>query len=264
VERLEVGDADPRRVPAVVRDEQRVAEPVVDGRLEPVGTRVQPAHFRVGGDGLGPVASSDGGHSGNQRGFHRGRPSTGVDLPLLEQTLREAPVVDREEYQYVVTPVTDAIPEVEPALLREMATGIAHATDLGAVDRALAPEAMGIHHAAALAIEQDLPFVVARKREYGLPGEVAVHQETAYGEDDLYLDGVDGGDRLLLVDDMLSSGGTLRAIHEACESTGAEVVDCVVVLRRADPDLPFPVTALADIDVVDGRARVIETFATRC
>lgn len=186
-----------------------------------------------------------------------------MDLPLLERTLAEAPVVDRGDYQYIVTPVTDGIPEVTPALLREIAAGIAHAADLAAVDRALAPEAMGIHHAAALATERDLPFVVARKREYGLPGEVAVHQETAYGEDDLYLNGVSEGDRLLLVDDMLSSGGTLRALHEACGSVGAEIVDCVVVLRRADPDLPFPVTALADVEVEGDRARVAETFATR-
>jgi len=179
--------------------------------------------------------------------------------------LREAPVVDHGDYRYVVTPVTDGIPEVGPALLREVAAGVAHAADLEAVDRALAPEAMGIHHAAALALatDRELPFVVARKREYGLEGEVAVHQETAYGEDELYLNGVDEGDRLLLVDDMLSSGGTLQAIHAACGSVGAEVVDCVVVLRRADPDLPFPVTALADIDVCDGQARVTETFATR-
>jgi adenine phosphoribosyltransferase len=186
-----------------------------------------------------------------------------VDLPEIERMLRRAPVVDRDGYQYVITPVTDGIPSVGSALLGEVASGIDRAVDLTAVDRALVPEAMGIHHAAALATERDLPFAVARKRAYGLDGEVAVHQETAYGEDELYLNGIDAGDRLLLVDDMLSSGGTLRSLQAACTSIGAEVVDRVVVLRRSDPDLPFPVTALADIEVSDGRARAVETFATR-
>jgi adenine phosphoribosyltransferase len=179
-----------------------------------------------------------------------------ADLTHLRESLRDAPVVDRDGYQYLVHPVTDGIPLVDGRLLREVAAGVADATDLDAVDLVVAPEAMAIHHAAALALEEDVPFAVARKRSYGLPGEVAVHQTTAYDEDELYLNGVDAGDRVLLLDDMLSSGGTLRALDEALAEVGAEVTDCVVVLRRADPDLPFPVTALVDVAVRDGRVVV--------
>lgn len=42
-------------------------------------------------------------------------------MGILENTLRDAPVMERNGYQYFVHPVTDGIPLVEPALLREIA-----------------------------------------------------------------------------------------------------------------------------------------------
>ena len=46
---------------------------------------------------------------------------------------------------------------------------------------------MGIHLATALSLEVGVPFVVVRKRKYGLPGELAVHQTTGYSKGELYI-----------------------------------------------------------------------------
>jgi adenine phosphoribosyltransferase len=186
-----------------------------------------------------------------------------VSTPTLERlrsSLRAAPIVDIDGYDYLVHPVTDGIPRVDPELLREVATAIAEVADLDRADYLVAPEAMGIHHVTALSMETDLPFAIVRKRRYGLHGEVAVHQETGYGEDELYLNGVDAGDRVVIVDDMLSTGGTLVAVCDALESVGAEVVDVVTVLRRDDPDLDLPVdpTSLLDVRIEDGEVVIEE------
>ncbi|WP_254535780.1 hypoxanthine/guanine phosphoribosyltransferase [Halomarina litorea] len=182
------------------------------------------------------------------------------DLTRLKASLRSAPVVDRDGYDYMVHPVTDGIPRVEPDLLREVARALATVADLEGVDYLVTPEAMGIHHATALSLETDLPFVVVRKRSYGLDGEVAVHQTTGYGEDELYLNGVEAGDRVCVVDDMLSTGGTLAAVCTALGEAGAEVVDVVTVLRRDDgiPDLPVDPSSLLRVEVVDGEVRIEE------
>lgn len=181
-------------------------------------------------------------------------------LDRLRRTLREAPVVDRDGYDYLVTPVTDGIPPVEPALLEEVAAAMADAADVESADKIVAPEAMGIHHATALSLETGTPFVVVRKRSYGLPGEVSVRGETGYSESDLYVNCVEAGDRVVVVDDMFSTGGTLSAVCEAVESTGAELLDAVVVLRRGDavPDLPTDLTHLLWIDLEDGEVVVRE------
>lgn len=181
-------------------------------------------------------------------------------LDRLRATLRDAPVVDMGDYDYVVTPVTDGIPPVDPDLLREVATAIAGVADVEAADKIVAPEAMGIHHATALSMETGTPFVVVRKRSYGLPGEVSVHQETGYAESELYVNYVEAGDRVVVVDDMFSTGGTLTAVCDALDSIGAEVLDAVTVLRRghATPDLPTDLTSLLWIDLDEGEVVVRE------
>ncbi|SIR60274.1 hypoxanthine/guanine phosphoribosyltransferase [Natronorubrum thiooxidans] len=182
-------------------------------------------------------------------------------LEPLARSLRQAPVVDRDGYEYFVHGVTDGIPPVEPAVLRAIADGISERVDLEAVDKIVAPEAMGIHHGTALSIATDVPLVVVRKRSYDFPEEVAVHKETSYGESELYLNGVDAGDRVLLVDDVLSSGGTIEAVCDALETVEAELVDIVVVLRRVDADhadISRDVTSLLDVRVRDGRLEVLE------
>ncbi|WP_255168028.1 hypoxanthine/guanine phosphoribosyltransferase [Natrononativus amylolyticus] len=180
-------------------------------------------------------------------------------METLRQALREAPVVDRDGYHYFVHGVTDGIPLVEPDVLRSVADGITERVDLESVDKLVAPEAMGIHHATALSLETDLPFVVVRKRAYGFDGEVAVHQETGYGESELYVNGVAPGERVVVVDDVLSSGNTLRGVCAALEEIGAEIAAVVVVLERTDverEELSHEVTSLLEIAVEDGRVVV--------
>lgn len=181
-------------------------------------------------------------------------------MELLTRSLRAAPVIAKDGYQYVVHPVTDGIPAVEPELLREIVDGIREVAALDDVERIVAPESMGIHHATALSLATDIPFTVIRKQSYGFEHEVAVHQTTGYSEGELFINGVEPGDRVLFVDDMFSTGGTFRAVHSALSDIGAELVDAVVVLKRGttDEDVPVEVKSLVELDVVDGEVVIAE------
>lgn len=183
-----------------------------------------------------------------------------MSLDRLRQALADAPVVPFEDYHYVVTPVTDGIPPVEPELLREIAEELARVTAVEEADKIVTPEAMGIHHATALSLETGTPFVVVRKRSYGLEGEVPVHQETGYSESELFVNYVEAGDRVVVVDDLFSTGGTLTAVCGALESIGAELLDVAVVLRKGDeePDLPADLTHLLWMDVEEGEVVIRE------
>jgi len=182
-------------------------------------------------------------------------------METLKRTLREAPVVERGEYDYFVHPITDGLPLVEPSLLREVVAGVKDLTSMDRVEKIVTPEAMGIHITTALSLDTDTPFVIVRKRPYGFAGEVAVHQTTGYAEGELYLNSVGTDDRVLLLDDVLATGGTLSAVCAAIEQTGAELVDVVTVIRRETgevPELPVTPKSLVTVDVVDGRVVVHE------
>jgi adenine phosphoribosyltransferase len=152
-------------------------------------------------------------------------------LERLKRSLLEAPIYKRGDYNYFIHPITDGVPEVRPDLIREVVTHIIRTANLD-VDKIVTIEAMGIHIGTALSLFTDIPLVIIRKRKYGLPGEIEVSQVTGYSKGELYLNGISPGDRVIVVDDVVSSGGTALATLEALKAAGAEVVDLVAVIER--------------------------------
>ena len=162
------------------------------------------------------------------------------------------------DYEYFVHPITDGIPLGRPEVLEEVVDEIARVGDWRC-DKIVTAESMGFPLAAAVSLRVRKPYVFLRKRKYGLPGEVAVAQATGYGKADLYINGVRSGDRLVFLDDVVSTGGTLRAIVPAFRQIGALVVDIVVVFEKTrekktlERELGVQIKTLLKIDVVDGK-----------
>ncbi len=190
-------------------------------------------------------------------------------MDQLRRSFDDAPIIEKEGgYQYVVHPISNGVPMLRPELLREVVIGVVRVADLDRVDKIVTPEAMGIHISAAVSLTTDVPLVVIRKREYGLDGEVSLHQQTGYSESEMYINDVEPGDRVLVLDDLLSTGGTLAAVTEALADIGADIVDTVVVVRKADADSAMDekehdVTSLVDIELVDGEVVVREEYRRR-
>ena len=96
-----------------------------------------------------------------------------------------------------------------------------------------AAEARGFIFAAPVALELNAAFVPVRK-----PGKLpfdthAFHYELEYGKDtlEMHTDAVKAGDRVLLVDDLLATGGTIHACAQLAEKSGAEVVGCAFAIE---------------------------------
>jgi adenine phosphoribosyltransferase len=180
-------------------------------------------------------------------------------MDLLHESLHEAPIIDKDGYEYMVHPISNGVPVLDPALLREVVVEVTRRADLN-VDKIVAPEAMGIHLATALSLQTDIPLVVIRKRSYGLENEVSLHKTTGYSESEMYINDVQSGDRVLIVDDLLSTGGTLAAICEALDDIGADVADIVVVIRKvgdsALDDTNHEATSLVDVTVEGGEVTI--------
>jgi adenine phosphoribosyltransferase len=96
-----------------------------------------------------------------------------------------------------------------------------------------AAEARGFLFAAPLALELGVGFVPVRK-----PGKLpfdthSFHYELEYGTDtlEMHIDGVAPGQNVLLVDDLLATGGTMQACCSLVEHAGAKVVGCAFVIE---------------------------------
>jgi adenine phosphoribosyltransferase len=184
-------------------------------------------------------------------------------MDQLERSLHDAPIIEKDGYHYFVHPISDGVPMLEPSLLREIVIKIIRKANLEDVDKIVTPAAMGIHISTAVSLMTDIPLVVIRKREYGLKGETPLFQQTGYAESQMYINDVEAGDRVLVLDDVLSTGGTLSAIVDALDDIGAEIVDVVAVIKKVGGenrlnDTGYAAKTLINVDVEDGEVVVVD------
>jgi adenine phosphoribosyltransferase len=94
-------------------------------------------------------------------------------------------------------------------------------------------EARGFMLAPSIALARNVGFVPARKKGK-LPAAV-YQQEYAleYGTDviEMHVDAIEPGQRALIVDDLIATGGTLEAACKLVEKAGGNVVACVCIVE---------------------------------
>lgn len=104
------------------------------------------------------------------------------------------------------------------------------------IDKIAAIESRGFIVGAALAFQLGIGFIPIRKKGK-LPAETVGHDyELEYGTDriEIHLDAIGHGDRVLLVDDLIATGGTAGAAVKLIESMGGTIVECCFVIDLPD------------------------------
>jgi len=183
-----------------------------------------------------------------------------MSLERLKKSLKEAPVVKKGNYHYVVHPITDGIPEIKIDLLNEVIFEMQkRIKKCGSIDKIVTMEAMGIPLATALSLNMKIPFTIIRKREYGIPDEVSVEQVTGYSKSKLYINGVKKNDKIVIVDDVISTGGTLKAVIKAFDKMGVDVKGVFIAVDKGNvageimKDSNVSINTLVNIDIVNGK-----------
>lgn len=96
------------------------------------------------------------------------------------------------------------------------------------IDKVVGAESRGFFFGMLLAQELNAGFIPVRKPKK-LPFEtISASYELEYGTDSLemHTDAIQKGDRILIHDDVLATGGTAKAVCELVEKLGGEIVQC--------------------------------------
>ncbi len=110
---------------------------------------------------------------------------------------------------------------------------IAHHYDRDDIDKVLGIEARGFMVAAPLAYRFTAGLIPVRKKGK-LPWEVESQSYSLeYGEDhlEIHRDAITPGERILIVDDVLATGGTARATAELTETCGGKVSGIAMIME---------------------------------
>ncbi len=155
-------------------------------------------------------------------------------MQILKQSLSDAPIIWKGDYPYFIHPITDGVPRLEPNVLQAIVDLTEPLVDWDNIDIILGIEAMGLPLTAPLAMRTGVPMVIARKRNYGLEGEVQINQQTGYSKGSIYLNDIKAGERIAIIDDVLSTGGTMRSVIEGVKQTEASIENIVIVVEKGD------------------------------
>ena len=101
------------------------------------------------------------------------------------------------------------------------------------IDKVVAIEARGFFFGMLLAHSLNVPFVPVRKPRK-LPRKVITQSfDLEYGSDvlELHEDAIQPGDKILIHDDVLATGGTAQAVCKMVESLGGQIVQCNFIIK---------------------------------
>jgi adenine phosphoribosyltransferase len=151
----------------------------------------------------------------------------------FKKSLAKSDVIKRGNYNYFVNPLTSGVPEIKPEIIREVCESIISITEVKNVDLILTIESMGIHIASVLSQMTGIPFNIVRKKSQKTPNEIVLEQICGYGTSNLYMT-VPKNKKILIVDSVISTGGTLIAVINGLKKLKTDIIDIVCVVERGD------------------------------
>lgn len=148
---------------------------------------------------------------------------------MLKELIRDIPDFPKEGIIFKdITPVLQS-----PAGLKEVVDKFSEHYANQKVDVIVGAEARGFLFGPAVAINLGAGFVPVRKPGK-LPYETAsMTYDLEYGTDtlEIHKDAVKAGDNVLMMDDLLATGGTMAASCELVESLGGKITGCAFLIE---------------------------------
>ena len=183
-------------------------------------------------------------------------------LTHVRDTFIDKPIFKgKNNYPYSLFSLTDSFPALRPELVEDMADLIVYYGHFEAADVIVSEADRGggpLAH--AVAVRTGLPYVLANWYPEAIPEGIAVQTKVGFsGRGYIFLNGLVSGQKAIVVDDLLSTGGTALALLEGIVRNSAMPLEALFVAEKVglggrekvSRKYNIPLTALIRF-VVDG------------
>ena len=152
-----------------------------------------------------------------------------MSTELLDKSLRQVADFPKKGIQFLDMSPVLADAQLFQSVVEQMSEPFLNK----GITKIIAMESRGFVLGAAMAQYMGIGFVMVRKKGK-LPGPTkSISYALEYGEDQLeiYVNAVGNNESVLIVDDVLATGGTAAATYALCESIGAKVFGCAFFIE---------------------------------
>lgn len=151
------------------------------------------------------------------------------------KNLQKLPIINKNGYKYIILPLDfESDPDELRILAEELRKRIEKTVKMEEVNKILTIEAKGISLSTITALNFNKTLNIVRKRKYGLPNEIEVVKNTGYEESKAYINNISNQDKIVIVDDLISTGGTLDAVIESLLRVGCQIRGIFIVCDKFD------------------------------
>ena len=184
---------------------------------------------------------------------------------LVTQAFNDQPLIQLKDHIFLINPLTEQIPATSAQLLEAATEWMIDVGDFSKANKIAGEEDKGAILVASTSLATGLPFGMARWYPVGLEGQISVDFKMEYASGTIYLNGIEEEDKVIIVDDMISTGGTMLALIKAVRLAKAEIVDIVCVaekfeyngVQRILDETGFQVKTLVKVSIEGERSKVI-------
>lgn len=150
----------------------------------------------------------------------------------VEKTIRD--IVDFPKKGIIFRDITTAVKDKEA--LRRIVNFLTEKFKDKDIDYVAAVESRGFIFGSALAYNLNAGFILVRKPGKLPAKTISEEYSLEYGTDkiEIHEDAIEKGKNVLVIDDLLATGGTVNACCKLIKKTGANIVGCAFVIELAD------------------------------
>ena len=152
----------------------------------------------------------------------------------LISAFNNQPLVWVKDRNFLVNPLLDHMPTTTFDLLEDTIKSLSQLTDFSKANKLVGEEDRGGFLVALMAYYHKLSFGMVKWNPNGLNGHISVDFRNAYTEGKMYLSGVEKGDRIILVEDLVDSGGSIIAMIELLRKCEVEIIDVIVIAEKEE------------------------------